>query len=238
MLVYMLDLPSDWTFRLEHLSQLRKSVGHGNGRDAVSAVVKELQDAGYLRIEIQRKSGRFHTPVWHVADRPIFRSRDKRGPEPGPDFPDAVKPAPEIQGAENPSLHTTDRKHYSSLLESGGGKSTRRSSAGSGVGRKQKHLFLRDPTTNIHYEQGNLPDTQALALIKRFSSEQIQQAVERAQRQDDRGRAFPSATLRQLNKVSRGSSEGAPAWATMDKNPPVVAAAGEYIEAEFTEEEE
>lgn len=239
MLTYMLDLPADWRFRLNHLAALRKNVGHGNGRDAVSAVVKELQDAGYLRIEIQRKNGQFNAQVWHVADRPIFKSTDEQGSEPITDFPDAVKPAQAIQDADNPPLHTKYKTHYSSPLESGGGKSTQRSGGGSGAERKKKHVFLLDPTTKIHFEQGNLPDAQALALIREFPTAQIEDAVVRAQRLDDRGRAFPSATLRALRKMSGCSLDAAPAWATMGKNSLTSASVrGGCFEGEFMEEHE
>ncbi len=238
MLTYMLDLPTDWKFRLNHLAALRKNVGHGNGRDAVSAVVKELQDAGYLRIETQRRSGRFYEQVWHVADRPIFKLSDEQGSAPQTDSPGAAKSKPEMQDAENPSLHTRCKKHYSSALESGGDRKAKRSSAGFGVEGKKKHLFIVDPATNIHFEQGNLPDSQALALIREFPTRQIKEAVVCAQRLDNRGRAFPSATLRALRKMSGCSSGEAPAWATMGENSLTSASAGGCFEGEFTEERE
>lgn len=236
MLAYMLDLPPDWKFRHSHLAALRKGIGHGNGRDAVSSVVKELQTAGYLQIEIQRKQGKFHQQVWHVADRPIFKSGNGQDLKPKPASPDPVNPNPEMQDAENPTLHTMCKKHYSPLVESETVNKARKIQ--SGVGVSGKHVFIVDPATNIHYEQGNLPDAQALALIKQFPAAQIRDAATRAQKQDDRGRAFPSATLRELKKYSGSLSHDAPAWATMESNPPNVVIVGECLEAEFTEDDE
>lgn len=238
MLVYMLDLPADWKFRLNHLAGTRKRVGHGNGRDAVSAVLKELQEAGYLLIEIQRKNGRFDAQVWHVADRPIFKSNDEQGSGPETDSPGPAKSKAEIPDGEKPTLHTRYKKHYSSPLESGVERKIRRSSAGFGAEGKKKHVFLLDPATNIHFEQGNLPDAQALALIGEFPTAQIEEAVVRAQRLDDRGRAFPSATLRALRKMSGCSSGEAPAWATMDQDSLKSGSGGVCFEGEFMEEKE
>lgn len=70
-LSYMLSLPADWQFFLAELSRRRD--GHGNGRAATTAALRELQDAGYLLIERLRVRGRLAGSCWHVADVPIFK---------------------------------------------------------------------------------------------------------------------------------------------------------------------
>lgn len=71
MLTYMLSLPPDWIFYLSHLAGRRE--GHGNGRAAATAALKELQELGYLKIERARLAGRITGTVWHLSDLPIFQ---------------------------------------------------------------------------------------------------------------------------------------------------------------------
>lgn len=52
MLTYMLSLPNDWKFSLSDLKNRSR-----NGRDATDAIIKELQQAKYIRKEQKRKSG-------------------------------------------------------------------------------------------------------------------------------------------------------------------------------------
>lgn len=53
---------------------------------------------------------------------------------------------------------------------------------------------------------------------------------------DDLNRAFPSATLRGLNKMRQGASGDAQAWAMDEANSPAEAMDGAYLDGHFVEE--
>lgn len=101
-LTFMLNLPPNWKFRLSNLSKRR--AGHGNGRSGISAGMKELVAAGYLKIEMDRLRGRSIGAVWHVADHPKFKQTQAGSQSPpGVEFQLA-----EIQPAEIPTLGITE----------------------------------------------------------------------------------------------------------------------------------
>lgn len=102
-LTFMLNLPPNWKFRLSNLSKRR--VGHGNGRSGISAGMKELAEAGYLKIEIDRSLGRVIGTIWHVADHPEFKKAQAGSQSPpGVEFLNT-----EILNTENPTLGITER---------------------------------------------------------------------------------------------------------------------------------
>lgn len=98
-LVFVLSLPDNFRLRLSHLSKQKTS-----GRDATRTGIKELQVAGYLRIQRERgERGKFSHTTWLVSDRPDFSS-------PRSDFPTAVNPTSDKPYSENPTLISTKSK--------------------------------------------------------------------------------------------------------------------------------
>ena len=67
LLSYMLSLPDDWKFSTRGLiSNCRE------GADAVRAVLKELETAGYLRrTRIRSKDGSFCDEIWEIHEVPV-----------------------------------------------------------------------------------------------------------------------------------------------------------------------
>lgn len=98
-LVFVLSLPDNFRLRLSHLSKQKTS-----GRDATRTGIKELQMAGYLRIQRERgERGKFSHTTWLVSDQPDLSS-------PRSDFPTAVSPTSGKPYSGNPTLINTNSK--------------------------------------------------------------------------------------------------------------------------------
>jgi hypothetical protein len=101
-LVFVLSLPDNFRLRLSHLAKQKTS-----GRDATRTGLKELQQAGYLRIQRERgERGKFTHTTWLVTDR----SGDLEPDSPRSDFPYTVNPTADNPYSENPTLINTDSK--------------------------------------------------------------------------------------------------------------------------------
>jgi len=102
-LVFVLSLPDNFRLRLSHLAKQKET----SGRDATRTGLKELQQAGYLRIQRERgERGKFTHTTWLVTDRP----GDLEPDSPRSDFPYAVNPTTDNPYPENPTLINTDSK--------------------------------------------------------------------------------------------------------------------------------
>lgn len=66
LLAWMLSKPQDWKFSYEGMLAERSK----DGKSALQTGVKNLQAAGYLRIEKQRNKGRLAERIWYVYDAP------------------------------------------------------------------------------------------------------------------------------------------------------------------------
>jgi hypothetical protein len=101
MLVFLLSLPPNFLLNMEHLANKGKSKGkHGCGRDGVRAIIKELQEEGYLRIDRVRVKGKFISTEWFVTEVP----RNTSGSEPQADIPLLDKPPKVKPLKEKPPL--------------------------------------------------------------------------------------------------------------------------------------
>jgi hypothetical protein len=104
LLTYLLSLPPNFRLRLSHLSSLRPT-----GRDATRAGLRELEEAGYLSISIERHvSGRFSATTWCVSDSPATPVLEPTPPRTENPYP--ANPVPEKPITENPTLTSTKRK--------------------------------------------------------------------------------------------------------------------------------
>ena len=102
LLAYMLSLPDDWTFYETELTKHSK-----DGRDAIRSALRELEGAGYLVRNQERKdSGKFGQKEWKVWDEPLTDEPLTDEPltdEPLTENPSAVNPT-----ADNPTLLSTN----------------------------------------------------------------------------------------------------------------------------------
>lgn len=93
-LSYLLGKKQGWK------AQVQDIVNHGPDKEsAVRSGLKELRDAGYAKLDQERKDGRFVHWILKVSDTPVFI-----GSEPDCDFPDLEKPDLEKPDLENRDL--------------------------------------------------------------------------------------------------------------------------------------
>ena len=76
-----------------------------------------------------------------------------------------------------------------------------------------------DQETGLHHDPRNARDIQALVRIREFPGAAVRQAVEACADRDDRGRAFPSAVLRHLRRLTM--LDATPAWALAEEDDPL-----------------
>lgn len=94
---YLMSLPDDWRVQVVDLQRRSK-----NGRDAVRALLNELEQAGYIIKSTSRdnESGRFGGIEYLVLEIPEPKNEEKA---PDPEKPSSVNPAPEKPATGNPS---------------------------------------------------------------------------------------------------------------------------------------
>lgn len=70
-LAYVLSLPDGWAFSIDRIAKSCKATVKGSGREAVTSAMRELEDAGYRRVVVERdEAGR----TWRVPEfayRPV-----------------------------------------------------------------------------------------------------------------------------------------------------------------------
>lgn len=94
MLVFLLGKPDNWTVSIQALINETEATRKQSGRDAIYALIAELKEAGYLKVEQGRESGgAFGSVDYTVSESPL------------PVLPDTGKPLP-----ANPRLTRTDKK--------------------------------------------------------------------------------------------------------------------------------
>lgn len=220
-LCYLLSLPSDWRLRLSHLAKQKK-----DGRDSTRAGFKELEHAGYMRIETCRdERGKFVETVWHVSDMPVWRGREGGSEEANAENPCVENPNAGNPTSGNPTLQSTEprstdeyedvnpHKERAEGQRPFGKRAKGPLSGGGGTGSK----YQMDNSTGVCLQAGNAQDLQALAEIKSHGQCEIEAAVAQARAAEPSGRAYPTAVLRSLRR-GRGAggpagAGAAPAWA-------------------------
>ena len=97
LLAYILSLPDDWEFSIAGFD----AVLPNDGRDAISASLKRIEQAGFLRRERERNaSGQIGGVVWYVSDLPMTET-------PETDLPYTAKPDTVSPNTANP-MQTKD----------------------------------------------------------------------------------------------------------------------------------
>jgi hypothetical protein len=98
LLIFLLGKPDNWTVSIAALVNETAGASRSTGRDGVYAVLKELKEAGYLRIVGNRKDGgTFAGADYLVSESPHTDSPDTASPD--TDLPDTASP-----DAANPTL--------------------------------------------------------------------------------------------------------------------------------------
>ncbi|MCF7537571.1 hypothetical protein [Pseudomonas petrae] len=92
-LVFLLGKPDHWEVSTHHLiNQTKDCIGKAAGRDAIRGLIRELEQAGYLQITLERaEGGEFGGRSYTVSESPAT------------DYPGPVEPSP-----ANPPLVRTD----------------------------------------------------------------------------------------------------------------------------------
>lgn len=89
LLIFLLTKPDNWEISVAHLVKQTENAGKKSGRDAVYAMFKELQEAGYLRrTSVRGEDGSFSGTEYEVSESPDQPLTDN----PDTDNPDTANP--------------------------------------------------------------------------------------------------------------------------------------------------
>jgi hypothetical protein len=109
LLIFLLGKPDNWEVSVKHLiNQTQDAIGKASGRDAVRVILKELEEAGYLKVDIARADGgAFNGMAYTVSEIPDFQ---REAANPAPAEPETDNPAPDKPAPANPHLTNTEDK--------------------------------------------------------------------------------------------------------------------------------
>lgn len=108
LLIYLLGKPDNWRVSVTDLVNQTSEAARTSGRDAVYGLLKELQDAGYVRVEQPRKDdGTMGAVAYHVSE--YGNTSQLREYSPLPDLPVAANPTlTSIEGLPSTEGTNTD----------------------------------------------------------------------------------------------------------------------------------
>jgi hypothetical protein len=111
LLIFLLGKPDNWEVSTKHLiNQTKEAIGKASGRDAVRVILKELEDAGYLKVDLARsEGGAFNGMSYTVSEVPDFT---REPANPAPVEPETENPAPAQPAPVNPHLINNDLQQY------------------------------------------------------------------------------------------------------------------------------
>jgi hypothetical protein len=112
MLIFLLGKPDNWEVSVRHLiNQTQNAVGKSSGRDAVRVILKELEEAGYLKADFARsEGGAFNGMAYTVSEIATPKTEN-----PAPAKPETENPAPAKPSPENPPLIRTELQQSTDL---------------------------------------------------------------------------------------------------------------------------
>lgn len=107
LLIFLLGKPDNWEVSVKHLiNQTQDAIGKASGRDAVRVILKELEEAGYLKVDIARaEGGAFNGMAYTVSEIPDFQ---REPANPAPVEPETENPAPAEPAPANPHLTSNE----------------------------------------------------------------------------------------------------------------------------------
>lgn len=122
LLIFLLGKPDNWEVSVKHLiNQTQEAIGKASGRDAVRGILKELEDAGYLKVDIARADGgAFNGMAYTVSEIPDFQ---RQPANPAPVEPETENPAPAEPAPANPHLTSNEVKQPTELEQESTGAS-------------------------------------------------------------------------------------------------------------------
>lgn len=176
--VYLITRPKDWSYHRCHLERVSTDGAH-----AVNVAVRELQNAGYLKLsQAHQVSGRFREVHWEISEvsRPDWLSSAEpaRGEDPLPALPQAESTVP---GNQTITLRTgsTEELNTKEKDNTDRGVTAAQSSLDGSVAEVFGHW-----QRVLGYEDRELTPKRKKMLEARlregFTVEQLQQAVDRA----------------------------------------------------------
>jgi hypothetical protein len=99
LLITLLSLPDNWSFSVLGLTKILP-----DGKDAINATLKKLEQIGYVRrIQAKNESGRFAGYDWEVAEKPFAEN------------PSTEIPSTEIPFTDNPQQSNTNLSRTNQL---------------------------------------------------------------------------------------------------------------------------
>lgn len=106
---YLISRPPEWKIRYKDLEGRST-----DGKTALASAIKELQDAGYLKIDkLQDKNGRFTGSKWTITESASGLPIDN---SPHPDFPDTGSPGTDSPDTGNRGIsnkQVSNKEHLS-----------------------------------------------------------------------------------------------------------------------------
>ena len=117
---YLMSRPDNWQVSIAHLAKTFGQPGengynrHGQGREAVSGLLRELESAGYAEFVQDREKGRFANQFWVIREE--FKESSPKRAEPIAVAPMSEMPPPNKEGILK-STERNDVRASSSLVE-------------------------------------------------------------------------------------------------------------------------
>lgn len=177
-MLYLISKPRGWRLNVQDL----RNEG-GCGREQIYSILKELQEAGYLkRIEHRNDRGVFvrHIYVWYesLADNPDYQTPPPAPPSPI-DQPRAEQPPPDRPQTdplpENPEV----------VVPLPGNPDAVQPEAGFQDAYKRKNSEKKELTKNTHIQTTAPAAPKPVGVCSRFSKEEIKRYVEHCRAKGD-----------------------------------------------------
>lgn len=156
---------------------------------SVKNAIRLLEGSGLIKVSPQKIGGRDMTNVYILQISGEGANSAPRGAKNGAG--EGANSAPESKDKNRP------KERARGGARAAGGQAPPRPPRS----RRGGFQFEVDQQTGIHHFPNDPSDAQALERIKQHKATAVREAVEAASELDDKGRAFPSAVLRQLLRL-------------------------------------
>lgn len=109
LLCYLLHLPEDWDLSIKGLTAILPN----DGRDGISASLKRIEQAGYLRRTQERlKDGTMGDYIWIVSDVPLPKTENPYTDKPNTENPTQIKNVINKEHTEQSTQETINSKEH------------------------------------------------------------------------------------------------------------------------------
>lgn len=167
MLIFLLGKPDNWEVSVRHLiNQTQNAIGKSSGRDAVRVILKELEDAGYLKADYARSEGGvFNGMAYIVSEVPEPKTENPAPDTPKPENPAPAKPAP----ANPPLIRTELQQNTESEVRTDGSKRTAAQFDMSGFPEQPSPMVWTDYLKHRKAKRAPMSQTVINALAKELT---------------------------------------------------------------------